>query len=171
MQPGQYGLPSIAPNLFGGTLNAAGHQPEPKPRNRRLFRLALWTAVIGVVLAGLSVLGVRLFLVVSGMTVVPDLTAAEAGDRCEAALVNEVNRGLQAALIADRRIKSNVLTGVDVGEPTAVAGGFDVAGTGRFSTATGKKKAKAGKVLLTCQVRRDGAGQIITTVITKPAKR
>ncbi|GAA1612881.1 hypothetical protein [Actinoplanes couchii] len=168
--PGNYGLPSIAPNLFGGAPNAADHAPEPKPKNTRLFRFALWTAVIGLVLAGLSVLGVRLFMFASGMTVVPDLTAAEAHDRCESALVNEVNRGLEAALVADRRIKSNVLTGVEIGAAKAVDGGFDVPGTGRYTVKVAKKKAKPAKMLLTCQVRRDGGGQIVTTVLTKPAK-
>ncbi|SDT56545.1 hypothetical protein [Actinoplanes derwentensis] len=169
-QPGNYGLPAIAPNLFGGAPRSAEHPPETNPRNRRLFRVALWTAVTGLVLAGVSVLGVRLFLMASGMSVVPELTTAEAAARCEDALTNEVNRGLQAALIADRRIKSNLLTGVEVGEPKAVDGGFDVDGTGRFTVATGKKKAKPGKVLLTCMVRRDGAGQIVTTVTTKAKK-
>ncbi|WP_430790701.1 hypothetical protein [Actinoplanes sp. G11-F43] len=129
----------------------------------------LWTAGTGLVLAGLSVAGFHAFLAVSGLTIVPNLTPEVAGNRCEAALTSEMNRGLQAAMRADRRIKSNLLTGVEFGEPAAVQGGFDVAGTGRYSVITAKK-TKPGKVQLTCMVRRDGAGQIVTTVTSQAKK-
>lgn len=168
--PAQYGLPSIAPDLFATGSSPVERSPEPGPRKKsRVLRAAIGALIAVLVFAGLSVAGFRLFLMASGLIIVPDLTAAEAGHRCEAALTDEMNRNLEAALSADHRIKSNVLTGVEAGAPKEVAGGFDVAGTGRYSVTTAKK-TKPGKMQLTCMVRRDGAGEIVTSV-TAPAKK
>ncbi|PRX19988.1 hypothetical protein CLV67_109253 [Actinoplanes italicus] len=132
----------------------------PPATPSRIRKVVPWVA------GGVLVLGAAVTAGIVALVAGSGPTAAEAKTACETAFLDEMNARDAMADSSGSGLVATILNGVEVAEPVAVEGGFEVNGSGKY-TMTSMGTSVPGSVALTCTAKHDDDGNLVTTVTNR----
>jgi hypothetical protein len=132
----------------------------PPAAPSRIRKILPWVA------GGVLVLGAAVAAGIVALVAGSGPTAAEAKTACETAFLDEMNARDAMADSSGSSLVATILNGVEVAEPVAIEGGFEVNGSGKY-TMTSMGTSVPGSVALTCTAKHDDDGNLVTTVTNR----
>ncbi|MEU4619655.1 hypothetical protein AB0G04_06720 [Actinoplanes sp. NPDC023801] len=156
--------PEAVPNPYGaGGPSPYAAIPPVAPSHAApsgIRKVLPWAAGGVLVLGAVAAAGILALAGDSGPT------AAEARTACETAFLDEMNARDARADSSGSGMVVTILNGVEVAEPLAIEGGFEVNGSGKY-TMTSMGTSVPGSVALTCTAKHDDNGDLVTTVANR----